>query len=184
MKQFYAFFGLGMLASLIGMHHTQTADAAAVDTHAPAAALSATMLDAKGAMIGNARITETPKGILLDVELTGMAPGWHAMHIHAVGTCDDHEDHFKASASHMADEGEEHGYLSAKGPHNGDLPNFFVHSDGTAKVQFYSVETNVAALTDADGSALLIHANLDDYKTQPTGDAGDRLACGVIGKAQ
>ena len=134
----------------------------------------------EGAHVGQAKLTPATKGIILNVELHDFAPGWHALHFHGQGVCDDHHDHFAKSGGHAAREGEEHGYLSPKGPHMGDLPNFFVHDDGTAKIQVYTENAKLDELIDADGAAILIHADPDDYTTQPAGNAGKRLACGVI----
>lgn len=146
------------------------------------AQLAASLINDKGQSVGTARALETPKGLMIDFNFANLAPGWHAIHIHGVGKCDDHADHFKASGGHFAKEGEEHGYLNEKGPHSGDMPNFWVNAEGEAKFQVYDAGLKASDLNDADGSAFIIHAKPDDYKTPPAGDAGERLACGVIGK--
>lgn len=133
-----------------------------------------------GKNVGTALIREGGNGLVLTVEADSLAPGWHGLHVHAVGACDDHADHFKKAGSHLADSDEKHGFLSAKGPHKGDLPNIWVHKDGSAKVDIYTEELDMKDLKDTDGSALMIHAGPDDYKTDPSGSSGDRLACGVI----
>ena len=133
-----------------------------------------------GKNVGSTLIREGEDGLLLTVEVEGLTPGWHGLHVHAVGACDDHADHFKKAGSHLAEAGEKHGFLSAEGAHKGDLPNIWVHKDGTAKVEIYTEELDMADLKDADGSALMIHAGPDDYKTDPSGSSGDRLACGVL----
>jgi Cu-Zn family superoxide dismutase len=133
-----------------------------------------------GKNVGTTLIREGADGLVLTVEVDGLTPGWHGLHVHAVGACDDHADHFKKAGSHLADADEKHGFLSAEGPHKGDLPNIWVHKDGSAKVDIYTEELDMKDLKDADGSALMIHAGADDYKTDPSGSSGDRLACGVI----
>ena len=141
---------------------------------------SISLVNDAGGNVGSALIREGEEGLLLTVEVEGLPPGWHGLHVHAVGACDDHADHFKKAGSHLAEAGEKHGFLSAEGAHKGDLPNIWVHEDGTAKVEIYAEDLDMADLKDADGSALMIHAGQDDYKTDPSGSSGDRLACGVI----
>ncbi len=131
-------------------------------------------------IIGNALITKAPKGVFVMVDVFEMPEGWHSIHFHAVGDCSDHADHFKKSGGHVTAEGQEHGFFSAKGPHSGDLPNFYVGSDKRAKFHVYSTDITVEQLMDADGSALVVHEKADDYASQPAGNAGDRLACGPV----
>lgn len=142
--------------------------------------LEARLVNDAGKDTGTASVTSVPDGVLIMVEATGLKPGWHGLHIHGVGNCEDHAEHFKKAGSHLAEAGEKHGFLNAEGPHEGDLPNIWVHKDGTAKVEIYSEELEMKDLTDADGSAVMIHDAPDDYKTDPAGASGERLACGVI----
>ncbi len=135
--------------------------------------------DAKGADAGVATFTEATKGLLVKVEAKGLTPGWHGVHFHAMGHCT-HDDGFKGAGSHAAAAGQKHGFMNAEGPHDGDLPNLFVAADGTGAAEFYTTTMDMAALHDADGSALMIHAKPDDYKTDPSGDSGERVACGII----
>ncbi|MCC7035826.1 MAG: superoxide dismutase family protein, partial [Alphaproteobacteria bacterium] len=132
--------------------------------------------DVKGADAGFAAFTQGTKGLLVKVEAKGLTPGWHGVHFHAMGHCT-HDDGFKKAGSHAAKEGEKHGFLSAEGPHIGDLPNLYVAADGTGAAEFYTTTLDMDALPDAAGSALLIHATPDDYKTAPSGESGDRVAC-------
>jgi Cu-Zn family superoxide dismutase len=147
---------------------------------------TATVKTPDGASIGSAVLTDAPTGVLLRVEVKGLTPGWHGMHFHEKGDCSDAK--FMNSGGHIQMPGMKtpHGLLSAGGPDRGDLPNLFVQADGTAKTEVFTTTVSLKgaggrpALLDADGSALIIHANADDQTTQPIGGAGPRVACGVI----
>lgn len=130
--------------------------------------------------MGTVILTETPKGLIVSVDLKGLPAGWRALHIHGTGDCSDHADHFKKAGGHAAAEGQEHGFMSEKGPHKGDLPNIFVAADGTIKADFYTDLMTVDDLSDEDGASMMIHAEKDDYQSAPAGNAGTRLACGVV----
>ncbi len=131
-------------------------------------------------MVGGALISKAPKGLFLMVDIYNLPEGWHSIHFHGKGDCSDHADHFKKSGGHAAKEGQEHGFFSENGPHSGDLPNFYVGKDHRAKFHVYTTDMTLEQLTDEDGTALIIHEKADDYASQPAGDAGDRLACGVV----
>jgi len=121
----------------------------------PAAAPAATevkLLDNAGKETGAVKITETKKGRLFSIEVTGLTAGWHGVHIHGTGDCSDHGEHFKKAGGHALAEGQKHGFLNAEGPHDGDLPNLWVGADGAGKAEFYS-ETATRTMQDADGSA-------------------------------
>lgn len=130
--------------------------------------------------IGTVTLTETPGGLLVSIDLKNLPEGWRALHIHSAGDCSDHTDHFQKAGGHAAREGQEHGFMSDKGPHAGDLPNIYVGKDGTVKADFYTNLITAAELADEDGSAMMIHADADDYTSAPAGNAGTRLACGVV----
>lgn len=182
MKKLGLIAGVAVVAAIaVYAINGQAQDAAKVETPKPGFTVALKGHDE--AAVGTADITATPKGVLLSVNIDKMAPGWHAIHFHGVGDCSDHTDHFKKSGGHAAAEGQEHGYFAATGPHAGDLTNFYVHADGTAKFVQYSTDMTAQMLDDADGTALVIHANPDDYVSAPAGNAGDRLGCGVISKA-
>ncbi len=138
------------------------------------------LLDAAGQDAGTATITVAPHGLLVHIEATGLAPGWHGVHFHGTGDCSDHAEHFKKSGGHAAHDGEKHGLLSAADPHAGDLPNIFASADGTANAEFLTSAIELDMLQDKDGGALMIHAGPDDYRTDPSGNSGDRVSCGVI----
>lgn len=147
----------------------------------PSAGISLAGPDGKS--LGSATLREGPAGIVLGVDATGLTPGWHGMHLHMVGDCSDGSGGFKKSGSHVGhDMGKMHGLLNAQGPETGDLPNLFADASGAAKGEFFLAGIKLADLQDADGTALIIHASPDDYTSQPIGGAGDRVACGVVGK--
>jgi len=129
-------------------------------------------------------LRETPNGVLLKVDLRHIEAGVHALHVHAVGKCE--RPDFTSAGGHWAPEGRQHGILDPKGPHAGDLPNVHVFAAGKASVELFLKEVRLGAgthpLLDADGAALVLHAGEDDYHTNPAGDAGDRIACGVIAR--
>lgn len=146
----------------------------------PAAAAQATLANAKKLPIGSLELFEGKRGLLIRLDAAGLKPGWHGFHFHQKGTCDDAG--FKGSGDHMAHGGSPHGILST-GPHIGDLPNIYASADGVAKVDIIALGLTLSSedgLLDEDGTAIIIHANGDDYQSQPSGAAGDRIACGVI----
>lgn len=151
----------------------------------PTTAHTSALKGADGSSIGQIMVTPTPNGVLLRVEAKGLTPGWHGMHFHENGDCSDAA--FKSAGAHVhAKTPVVHGLLNADANDAGDLPNLYVAADGTARVELYSTLVTLngdgshPALLDADGSALVIHASPDDYKTQPIGGAGARVACAVI----
>ncbi len=131
--------------------------------------------------IGNATFEQTKTGVLITVEVTGLSPGAHGIHLHSVGTCD---SDFKASKGHINPDKVKHGLRNPAGPDSGDLPNIFAASDGKAQAEIFTTRVSLAggkaALLDSDGSALIIHANRDDHMAKPIGGAGGRIACGVV----
>jgi Cu-Zn family superoxide dismutase len=142
-------------------------------------ALSDLNNNAKG-FTGRLQATEAPTGVLLTVEVQGLTPGWHGMHLHEKADCSAAD--FTSAGGHInhATAKKAHGLLNTGGPDFGDLPNIYVAADGTGKAEAFTSLVKFADLTDADGSALVIHANKDDHSAQPIGGAGGRVACGVI----
>jgi Cu-Zn family superoxide dismutase len=135
--------------------------------------------NAQGQSIGSATMTETPHGVLLSVNLTAAPAGPHAFHIHGVGKC---EAPFTSAGGHLNPAGKKHGLKSAEGPHAGDLPNITVPTGGALTFEVLAAGVTMASVMDADGSAVVLHAGVDDYATDPAGAAGDRIACGVVVK--
>ena len=153
---------------------------------APAAhAATAQLKGADGKTLGTATLIEAPHGVLLRIEVKGLTPGWHGLHFHEKGDCGAPD--FKSAGAHVhTTTAVVHGLLNPDGNDNGDLPNLFVAADGAASVELFSPLVSLdgaggrPALLDADGSAIVVHASPDDYKTQPIGGAGARVACGVV----
>jgi superoxide dismutase, Cu-Zn family len=143
----------------------------------------AAMKGVDGKDLGTVSFTQTKSGLLrIVVEMTGIPPGQHGFHVHEKGACDP-ASKFATAGAHYSG-GKEHGVEHQGGPHAGDLPNVNVGQDGILKAEFFSYTLSIAEgenpLTDADGSSVMIHAGADDHATQPGGDAGDRIACGVV----
>jgi Cu-Zn family superoxide dismutase len=142
----------------------------------------ATFLNADGKPIGSATLTQTPSGVLIDITVTGGPAGPHALHIHETGICE--APGFTSAGDHYNPTDAKHGYIASSDRHAGDMPNQFVQDDGVLRAQILNPQVTLAAgkstLFDADGSALVIHVNADDYVSQPSGAAGDRFACAVI----
>jgi superoxide dismutase, Cu-Zn family len=144
----------------------------------------AEMYNAKSEKIGSATLREEGTGVGIELDVSQLPSGTHALHIHAVGKCD--APSFQTAGPHFNPEGKKHGTKNPEGPHAGDLPNFEVGADGRAKV---SVVASHVALGDGpnslfhpEGTALVIHEKPDDYMTDPAGNAGARIACGVVQK--
>ena len=140
--------------------------------------------DAKGASIGMAMISAKDGGIAIDLDVKGLTPGEHAIHIHSVAKCEG--PGFTTAGPHFNPATKKHGLQSPDGPHAGDMMNFTVAANGTAKVTVANKAVTMAdganSIYANGGTALMIHATADDMKTDPGGAAGDRIACGVIVK--
>jgi Cu-Zn family superoxide dismutase len=136
----------------------------------------------EGQPAGTAILTETPSGVLIQVQAKGFTPGVRAFHIHETGKCEAPD--FKTAGAHFNPEGKRHGFKNPHGAHAGDMANLVVAADGTAKAEVLvpglKLKEGPHALLRKGGTALVIHAQADDYQTDPAGAAGDRVACGVI----
>jgi Cu-Zn family superoxide dismutase len=144
---------------------------------------TATLKTAQGVEVGTATITPAPNGaVQITASFSKLPPGTHAIHIHTVGKCEPPD--FTSAGGHFNPMSKQHGKDNPNGAHAGDLPNFTVAADGTGKISDAVPGVTLAdtSLFHAGGTALVIHAAADDYKTDPTGNAGARLACGVIQK--
>jgi Cu-Zn family superoxide dismutase len=137
-----------------------------------------------GRPIGTADFSATPHGVLIELNLRGLPPGAHSIQIHTSGNCDRKVAFTSAGPDLSSGPDRLHGLLAPHGGREGDLPNEFAASDGTLHA---SVITNSISLGngkktifDADGASIIVHAKADDYITQPSGNSGDRIACGVI----
>jgi Cu-Zn family superoxide dismutase len=143
---------------------------------------TATFVDGQGRSVGKATLLQTPKGVLIQLKLEGVKPGEHGFHIHEKGSCDP-KTGFKSAGDHYTPRSTQHGYVRG-GPHAGDMPNVYADTSGQLHADLYTSNVTMlrdeATLFDEDGSALVVHAKPDDYRSQPSGDAGDRIACAVI----
>jgi Cu-Zn family superoxide dismutase len=136
----------------------------------------------KGESVGSVELTQTPHGVLFRVDLSGIAPGTHAFHVHTMGRC---EPPFTSAGGHFNPEGRKHGLRAAEGPHAGDMPNLHVPDSGRLTVEILNTAVTLekglgTSLFQEGGTALVVHAGTDDYQTDPAGNAGDRIACGVV----
>lgn len=156
---------------------------AAQDTQTAASggSITAPMRDRDGKDLGTLTLTEDAQGISIAGPMAGLPPGPHGIHLHTVGRCD--PPGFESAGDHWNPTNRQHGTQSPQGPHLGDLPNLTVSKDRSVAVQSTTPGGTLRganALLDSDGSAVVVHAKRDDYRTQPSGNSGDRLACGVV----
>lgn len=143
----------------------------------------ADIVDAQGQKIGVATFKEARHGVKLHLKVSGLTPGEHGFHIHAVGKCEG--PGFQTAGGHFNPYGRQHGLQNPQGAHVGDLPNLEVNRRGKGKVTTILVgvtleEGPAHSLFGPEGTAIVIHASPDDYVTDPTGNSGPRVACGVI----
>jgi Cu-Zn family superoxide dismutase len=139
--------------------------------------------DAQGKDVGEITFEQTAQGVLVRGTLSNLPPGQHAFHIHETGKCEAPD--FKTAGGHFNPQKKAHGILSPKGKHHGDLPNLYVGQDGRVQFDTFAQQgLTLKSMFDKDGSSVMVHTKEDDYHTDPTGDAGGRIACGVVEKSQ
>lgn len=152
----------------------------------PAAAQSAkaALKDKSGKDVGTAELMQVPDGVLIKLALKGAPTGDHAFHIHAVGKC---EPPFESAGPHFNPTNDKHGIMSGRG-HAGDMPNLHIPKNGELEVEVINAAITLDkgkpnSVFHPGGTSVVLHAGKDDYKTDPAGNAGDRVACGVIGES-
>ncbi|MFB3921858.1 MAG: superoxide dismutase family protein [Terriglobia bacterium] len=149
-------------------------------------AAKADLFDAKGNKVATATLKQAKGGVQIALRSTGLPEGIHAFHIHAVGKCD--APGFTTAGGHFNPEHKKHGLKNPEGPHAGDMPNITVNAKGVGKAKVVNSRVTLGegenSLFHEGGTALVIHAKADDDMTDPAGNAGDRIACGLIEKGQ
>lgn len=148
-----------------------------------AASAEAVIKDSGGKTVGTAVLTQTARGVILVVAVTQLPPGSHGIHVHAIGKCDPPD--FKTAGGHFNPLAKKHGLKSPEGAHAGDLPNLVVGPDGAGKMSATLMNATLElgdplSLLNSNGTSIVIHAKADDEVADPSGNSGDRIACGII----
>lgn len=159
-------------------------DAAAADTTQDAAMpqmATASLKTADGRDAGTVTASERDGGIAIAVTAMGLTAGDRGIHVHTTGQCEGPK--FETAGGHWNPVGAEHGLSNPQGAHYGDMPNLTIAGDGSGTMEYMIDNTSLAEMLDEDGAAVIIHAGADDQMTDPSGDSGDRVACGVFGRS-
>lgn len=142
---------------------------------------SAALAEPGGRVVGRATVTQEAGGARVLVEVEGLAPGTYGAHIHRTGRCEGPV--FDSAGAHWNPTGQQHGFRNPSGRHRGDLPNLVVGANGRGRLSFTIRAARLRdaeGMLDADGAAMMLHAQADDYRTDPSGNSGARIACGVL----
>lgn len=153
-------------------------DTAPVTTAGVPSGASAVLRMADGTEVGRVVATAVGGGVRIAVDVSKLPPGPHGVHVHTVGRCDGPD--FTTAGPHWNPTSRQHGTQNPMGPHGGDMPNLTAAADGRGAVSITLPSGTLAGLMDADGAAFVIHAAADDLKTDPSGNSGGRIACGVF----
>jgi len=142
----------------------------------------ATLKDRDSKDVGSATLTQTPAGVLITLSVKDLPAGEHAFHVHGIGKC---EPSFMSAGGHFNPDEKKHGMMAPDGPHAGDMPNIHIPAGGELVIEVLNAAVTLEkgkanSLFGPEGTALIIHARKDDYKTDPTGEAGGRIACGIV----
>ena len=167
-----------MRGRAVAVAMTALALAGCETTADPRYAMTVPLVGTAGQALGTVSLWESPGGVGMRLAATGVAHGLHGVHVHAVGRCDGPA--FESAGGHWNPASRQHGLNNPAGPHAGDLPNVSVAANGVVNQSLVLSGASLAALSDADGSAFVIHAASDDMVTDPSGNSGARIACAVI----
>ena len=175
MRTIFVIAGLSTLALAACTHNEEVTVGAPTPGGARA---TAALKTATGTDAGRATATEVAGGIRYTLDVRGMPVGTHGAHIHMTGRCDAPD--FTTAGAHWNPTAMKHGSMNPQGPHEGDLPNLIVGSDGRGTLGVTVPGATMAGMLDADGAAIVVHAAADDLMTDPSGNSGGRIACGVF----
>lgn len=142
------------------------------------------LTNGSGVVVGKAAIESVGASVYLVASASGQTPGLHGIHLHSAGKCE--APNFSTAGGHLNPDAHQHGTLNPTGPHLGDLPNIEIAANGTGSMKAplsLASEQLLATVFDADGAAVVLHAGPDDYKSDPSGNSGGRIACGVLSPA-
>ncbi|MDX3910338.1 MAG: superoxide dismutase family protein [Sphingobium sp.] len=180
MKTSFLLSSAALLASVSACSMSGESPSPAASGGMPTA--KATLLDATGASRGTAQIVQSAEGLKVSINATGLTPGVHAAHVHMTGACTAPD--FASAGGHWNPTARQHGMQNPMGSHMGDMPNMTVGADGRGSLSYTipgaTLASGTTPLLDTDGAAVVVHADPDDYKSDPAGKAGGRIACGVV----
>ncbi|WP_324072151.1 superoxide dismutase family protein [Sphingopyxis sp.] len=137
---------------------------------------------ADGKPVGKATASVDNGRVMLSLQVEGLPPGDHGVHVHMTGKCD--APKFESAGAHWNPANAQHGLEAPAGQHAGDMPNLVVDANGLGRLTYELKGATFAGLMDADESAMVVHASADDQKTDPSGNSGDRIACGIFNVGQ
>jgi Cu-Zn family superoxide dismutase len=168
---------LAALVALPGAAAANPATAPTAEVH---------LQNAANESVGKVLLRDTPHGVLMEIDLSNLPPGEHAFHIHEHGQC---KPPFETAGAHLNPTSRNHGFEATTGAHAGDLPNVVVSEAGTYKGEMLARDVRLTepagkGLLDADGSSLVVHEKADDHKTDPAGNSGGRIACGIVARPE